>query len=98
MAVLSAHIINDFLPSLKAEINIYIRHGYTFRIQESFKEQMIAYGVNIRYSETIRHNTPRRAASARPDGNAIAFCIIDKIPYNQKIIHIPHSPDYIQFI
>ena len=31
-AVFAAHIIDDLLPSLKAEININIRHGYTLRI------------------------------------------------------------------
>ena len=31
-AVFAAHIIDDLLPSLKAEVYIYIRHGYTLRI------------------------------------------------------------------
>ena len=58
--IFPAHIVNHLLPSLEAEVNVNIRHGDTFGIQETLKEQIVLNGVDIRNTQGIGDNTPRR--------------------------------------
>ena len=46
--VLPAHIIDDILSSVRAEVDVDIGHGDTFGIQEAFKQQVVADRVNVR--------------------------------------------------
>ena len=38
LAVFAHYVVNNLLPAFKAKININIRHGNTFRVEESFKQ------------------------------------------------------------
>ena len=84
------HIVNDFLTPLIAEVNINIRHADPLRIQKPLKNQIIADRINIRDFQHIGHNAPGSRSSPRTHHNFILLRVIDKIPYNQKIFHIPH--------
>mgnify|MGYP001092325516 CR=1 FL=1 len=55
-AVFFHNVINDFLSSVDTEININIWHRYTFRIQESFKQQIVPKRLDIRNIQTIGYN------------------------------------------
>ena len=56
LAVFLYDVINDFLSSVDTEININIWHRYTFRIQESFKQQIVPKRLDIRNIQTIGYN------------------------------------------
>ena len=45
--IFTPYIVNNFLSSFKTEIHINIRHGYTFRIQETLKQKIIPYRVKL---------------------------------------------------
>ena len=96
--VLLSHIINDLLPSFKAEVNVDIGHGYTLGIQETFKQQVIFNRIDIGDFQAIGYDASCRRSSSRPHHDIITLGIINKIPYNEEIIHVTHAPDNIQFI
>ena len=96
--VFSHHIINDLLPSLKAEVNVDIGHGHTFRIQETLKEKLIPDRIDRCDSQTVGNDTSRRGSSSRSHRDPVILGIFDKIPYNKEIIHIPHIFNGIQLI
>ncbi len=97
-AVFPAHIINDLLPSVIAEINVDIGHGYSLRIQKTFKQQIIFYRIDIGNFQTIGYYAACRGSTPRPHRNPVGSGIIDKIPHNQKIIHISHGLNDTQLI
>ena len=59
-SVFLSHIIYDLLPSFEAEVNINIRHGNTFRVKETFKQQIIFYRVNVGDFQAVGYDTSRR--------------------------------------
>ena len=89
-AVFLHHIIYDFLTPLITEIHINIRHGYPVRIQETFKKKTVFNRIEIRDFQTVGHQTSRCRTTARTNGNALTFGIVDKVPYNEEIIHKSH--------
>ena len=54
-AVLSGYIVDDFLASSITEICINIRHGNTFRIEQTFEQQVITQRFHGRDIERIGH-------------------------------------------
>ena len=51
LTVLTYNVIYNLLPSFIAEIHVYIRHGNSFGIKESLKQQAVLYRVYIRYTQ-----------------------------------------------
>ena len=43
--IFAHNIIDYFLSSLKSKIHVNIRHGYTFRIKETFKQKVVLDGI-----------------------------------------------------
>ena len=97
-SVFASYVIDDLLPSFIAEINIDIGHGHTLRIQESFKKQVITDRINVCDLQTVRNDRACGGTSPRSYRDSVFFCVVDKIPYDQEIIHISHSPDRRQLI
>ncbi len=97
-AVLFNDVIDHFLPPLETEIHVDIGHGNTFRIQETLKNQMIPDRVDIRNSRRICDKASRSAAAAGSHADAVFPGVPDIIPYNQKILHIPHIFDHGKLI
>ena len=52
-SVFSRNIVYYLLPPLIAEVYIYIRHAYSFRIQKSFEDEVISYRVYISYLKAV---------------------------------------------
>ena len=98
LAVLLINVIDHLLPSLVAEVDIDIRHGDTLRIQETLKDQLIPDRIDIRDLQTVGHDTPRSRSPAGAHSNPPAPGKMNKIPDDQKIIHITHAADRVQFI
>ena len=98
IAVFSAHIIDDLLSPFKAEIHVNIRHRDTFRIQESFKQQIVMNRIDVGDLQAICHDTSRRGASSRPHGDPVLLRIIDEIPHDQEVVHISHSLNNAKFV
>jgi hypothetical protein len=65
LSVFLDHVIDDFLPAFEAEVNIDIRHGYPFRVQETLKEQIIAHRIDISDLQTVGNDTSRCGTSSR---------------------------------
>ena len=48
LAVFAHHIVDNLLSPFKTEIHVDIRHGNTFRVQETLKQKIIFHGVQLR--------------------------------------------------
>ena len=98
LAVFADHIINDLLPSFKAEVHVDIGHGHTLRIEEPLEQKLIPQGIDISDPQAVRHDAARGGAPSRSDSDPVILGIFDKVPHDQEIIHIPHILDRIQLV
>ena len=98
ITIFSSYIINNLLSPFEAKIHIDIRHGYSLRIQETFKEQIIPDRVQLGDPKCIGNQASCGRASSRTDHDIVVPGIFDKIPYNEKVIYISHVFDRRQLI
>ena len=97
-SIFSSYIINNFLSSFNTKVHVNIRHGNSFRIKESLKNQIISHWLYICNLKAIRHNASCCRASSRAYGNSAGFGKMNKIPYNKEIFNVTHTFYCIKFI
>ena len=91
-------VINNPAASPVTQIGINIRHGHTFRIQESFKQKIKFQRIQFRDVKKIGNNTSCRTASARTNGYAMRFGKMNEIHNDKEIIRETHSVYDSQFV
>ena len=96
-AIFVADIANDFVAPLLAEIDIEVRHGDTFGIEETLEEQAELQRVQI--GDVKRPGDQRRGAGAtHADGNALIARPFHEIGHDQKVTGKAHAVDDAQLI
>ncbi len=98
IAVFFAHVFDNFLTTFLTEVDIEVRHGDAFRIQESFKEQTVAQRFNVGNTQCIRDNRARSGTAAGSNGNVTLFRPGDKVPHDEKVSHEVHLYDDVELI
>ena len=98
IAIFPPYIIDNFLSSFEAEVHINIRHGHSFRIQETLKEKIIPDRVQLGDSKGISNQTSCGRTSSRADHDIIVSGIFDEVPHNEEVIYISHVFDGGQLI
>ena len=73
LAIFAHYVINHFRASLIAEIDVNIRHRYTFRIKKTFKKQIISYRIDIRYFQNGLKGDPSKLPSLVPGRRQFRF-------------------------
>ena len=104
--VFANHVIQHFAAPLVTKVRIDIRHADAFRIQETFKEQVVFQRIDIRDVQQVGHDAAGGTAAARADGNRVraaaavlmAAAVADEVPDNQEVGGIPHGPDDAQLV
>ncbi len=79
-------IVDDPVPLTILEIHVDIRHGYSFRIQESLKQEIVLHWINSCDSDTVADTAAGSRASSRSGLAAVSICPVDIIPDYQDIL------------
>src|SRR6056297_283361 len=87
------YILDHTLPAVIIKINIDIRHRYTFRVQETLKEQVILQWVNIGNTRAIGYHRTCCRTTARTNINTYIPGGGNKVLNDQKISGTTHLPD-----
>ena len=96
--VFAADILDHRLSALWFKVHVNIRHGYSLRIQETFKEQIIPDRVQLGDPKCIGNQASCGRTSSRTNHDIVVPGIFDKIPYDEKVIYISHIFDSRQLI
>ena len=96
--VFAVDVVDDLLSALVAEVHIEIRHTDALRVQKALEDQVIADGVDIRDAHAVGSNTARAGAASRPHRDALTFCKIDVVPYDEVVVGIPHGLDHADLV
>ena len=92
-AVLSVDVLDDLLPSLDAEVDVYIRHADSLRVQEPLEDQVVFDRIYLRYIQAVRYDAACSRASARSDSDLVRLGIVDEIPHDEEVLDISHVLD-----
>ncbi len=80
-----ANVLDDLGAAVVTEIDVDIRRGDTFRVEESLEEETVMERIEIGDPEHVGDETSRRAATTRADRNALALRVVDEIPDDKKV-------------
>ena len=97
-AVLAGHIVDDLLPALVAEVHVDVGHGHALGVQEALEQQLILQRVQHGDAQGIRHDGACAAAAPRADHDAVLLGVVDEIPHDEEVIHIPHAGNHAQLV
>ncbi len=96
-AIAGAHIGDDFVAPGLAEVDVEIRHGYAFGIEESLEQQGKAQGIEIGDGQGVGDQRTGAGTAPRPHRNFFGFGEFDEIRHDQEIAGKFHFLDDRQF-
>ena len=89
---------NNFILVTVVVIYVDIRHRYSFRIKESFKQKIIWNRVNVGNSETITHPAAGSGTASGTDQDSMRSSPHDGLSCVNKILSKSHLLNHTQFI
>ena len=92
-AVLAVDVVDDLLPPLVAEIDVEVGHTDPLGVQEPFKDQVVADGVDVGDADAVGRDAARARAAPRPHRDVLAFGKVDIVVDDQIVVGVPHRPD-----
>ena len=90
LAVFSRYIVDDLRAAFEAEIHVDIRHGNSFRVQETLEQELVPHRVQLCDAKGVGDNTSGRRSSSRSDHDVVVARKFDEIPHDQEVIDVPH--------
>ena len=96
LAIFAHHVINDLLTPFKAEVYVNIRHGYSLRVQKTFKKKIVFNGIQLGDSQCIGYQASCCRSTSRTHHNVVVPGVLAKVPYNKEVVHISHLSDNAQ--
>src|SRR5208282_5899584 len=96
-AVFLGDVADDFAAAVHAEIDVDIRHGNAFGIQEALEEQLMLQRVEVGDSQSIRNQRSRGRTAPWAYWNVMFLGVADKVPDNKEIAGKLHLLDDCQF-
>ncbi len=90
-------IVEHTFPAFVIKVNVDIRHGYPFRIQETLKKKVVFYRVNIGDPGTKSNSRACSRASSGPYEHLHPACFGNEVLYNEKVTGKSHFPDHGKF-
>ena len=99
-AIFAPDIGNHFVAPVLAEINIEIRHGNAFGVEEAFKQQAEADGIKVRDQQRPGSDRTRARTAPLPhcNGRGLRLGPLDEVGNNQEIAGKTHFLDDANFI
>ena len=98
LTIFFRYIFDDTGTLRILKIHVDIGHGYTLRIQETLKQKIVAYRIDIRDSCTVTYTASGTGTSSRTYPAVMCLCPVDIIPHNKDIFHKSHGLYNAKFI
>ena len=98
LAVFSRYIVDDLRAAFEAEIHVDIRHGNSFRVQETLEQELIPHRIQLCDAKGVGNNTSGRRSSSRSDHDVVVARKFDEIPHDQEVIDVTHRFDRIKLV
>ncbi|CCK05506.1 titin [Cronobacter sakazakii 696] len=91
------HVLNHLVAFFHAEVDVEVGHGDTFRVKETFEQQVEFQRIEIGDFQRIRHQRPRARTTAWPYRNTIILRPLDKLHDDQEVTREAHLVNHLEF-
>ena len=91
--VLLAHVADDPVAALLAEVDVEVGHRYPFRVQEALEQQVVAQRVEVGDAQRIRDQRAGARSPARADGHPVLLRPVDEVGDDQEVAREAHLDD-----
>src|SRR5439155_17550085 len=97
-SVFLSDVLDDFPPSLEAEVDVDIRHRHALGIQKTLEQEVVRQRTDVRDPERVRDERARGRPAAWSDRNAAVAGRLDEIPNDEEIPGVPRRRDYGELV
>ena len=91
------HVLNNLVAFLHAEIDVEVGHRDTFRVKETFEQQVEFQRIKIGDLQRVGHQRAGAGTAARANRHAVILRPLDKLHDDQEVAREPHLVDNLQF-
>src|SRR5690606_17646073 len=95
-AVAFAHVLDDAVTALHAEVDVEVRHRHTLRIEEALEEQVVPNGVEIGDPQRPRDQRPGARAAAGSHGNPLFLGPADEVGHDEEVTGEAHPANDVE--
>ena len=96
-AVHIGDVLDHLVAFLHAEVDVKVGHGNTFRVKETFEQQVEFQRIEVGNFKRIGHKRACTGATSRSDRYAVILRPLDKLHYDQEVAREAHLVDYLEF-
>ena len=86
-------VVDDLLTALVAEVNVKVGHGNALGVEEAFKNQVVADGVDVGDAHAVGGKAARARTAPGTDRDVPAFGVVDKVVDDEVVVGVPHILD-----
>ena len=90
-------VFDNLVAFLHTEVNVEVRHGDTFRVKETFEQQVEFQRIKVGNFQRIGHQRPRTGTAPRPYRYAVIFRPLDKLHHDEEVAREPHLVNNLKF-
>ena len=91
------YVINHAVTFFHAEVNIEVRHGNSFRVQEAFEQEIKLQRIQIGDFQGVRHQRTGTGTTSRPYRHIVILRPLDKLHHDQEVAGEAHLVNHFQF-
>ena len=96
-AVHIGDVLDHLVAFLHAEVDVKVGHGNTFRVKETFEQQVEFQRVEIGNFKRVGHKRSRTGTTARTYRHAVILRPLDKLHNDQEVAGEAHLVDHLEF-
>src|SRR5690606_7330078 len=90
------HVFDDPIAAFHAEVDIEVGHGYPFRIEEAFEQQVVLQRVQVGDQVHVGDQRSSPGTTAGADRHAVVLGPLDEVHHDQEVTGKAHLDDDIQ--
>ncbi len=95
-AIHLSDVIDNLVAFFHTEIDIEVRHGNTFGVEEAFEQQVEFQRIEIGDLQRISHQRSCARSTTWPYRHAVVFRPLDKFHYDQEVTRKAHLVDHLE--
>jgi hypothetical protein len=97
-AVLVAHVLDDLVAVVLAEVDVEVGHRHALRVQEALEQQRVGKRIEVGDAQREGHQRARARAAARADRHAVGLGPVDEVGHDQEVAREAHLDDGVALV
>ena len=90
MTVFFDNIVDDLSPAFLAKVDVEVRHADALGVEEALEQQVVFYGVDVCYADTVGAQRARAGASPGTHGDAVGFGVLHEVVDDKIVVDKAH--------